>query len=159
MLPTLDMSFTGLDEFVNKPIIENCKAMTSEEEPKVEPKEEPKVEPKEEPKVEPKVVRKYVDAPIIEECVSDYEEENVSQPKIEKKTVVSQPKVEKKTVRPRNFMPPKLDLSFSGLLDEPIVSEPTVKKLVVETSEAKASADKPKVVRKTMVPHLLKIGY
>ncbi|GJW56864.1 ribonuclease H-like domain-containing protein [Tanacetum coccineum] len=50
-----------------------------------------------------------------------------------------------------NFMPPKPDLSFSGLeefMNEPIVSEPTVKKHVVETSEAKASADKPKVVRK-----------
>ncbi|GJV48447.1 ribonuclease H-like domain-containing protein [Tanacetum coccineum] len=50
-----------------------------------------------------------------------------------------------------NFMPPKHDLSFSGLeefVNEPIVSEPTVKKPVVETSEAKASADKPKVVRK-----------
>ncbi|GJY70117.1 ribonuclease H-like domain-containing protein [Tanacetum coccineum] len=50
-----------------------------------------------------------------------------------------------------NFMPPKLDLSFSGLeefVNEPIVSEPTVKKPVVETSEAKASADKPKAVRK-----------
>ncbi|GJT51558.1 ribonuclease H-like domain-containing protein [Tanacetum coccineum] len=50
-----------------------------------------------------------------------------------------------------NFMPPKPDLSFSGLeefMNEPIVSEHTVKKPVVETSEAKASADKPKVVRK-----------
>ncbi|GKD06008.1 hypothetical protein Tco_1180982 [Tanacetum coccineum] len=50
-----------------------------------------------------------------------------------------------------NFMPPKPDLSFSGLeefMNEPIVSEPTVKKPVVETSEAKASEDKPKVVRK-----------
>ncbi|GJV93945.1 hypothetical protein Tco_1541758 [Tanacetum coccineum] len=49
------------------------------------------------------------------------------------------------------FMPPKPDLSFSGLkefVNEPIVSEPTVKKPVVETSEAKASTDKPKVVRK-----------
>ncbi|GJY06136.1 uncharacterized mitochondrial protein-like protein [Tanacetum coccineum] len=39
-----------------------------------------------------------------------------------------------------NFMPPKPDLSFSGLEDfvnEPIVSEPTAKKHVVETSEAK----------------------
>ncbi|GJS48254.1 hypothetical protein Tco_0598375 [Tanacetum coccineum] len=33
-------------------------------------------------------------------------------------------------------------------VNEPIVSEPTVKKPVVETSEAKASADKPKAVRK-----------
>ncbi|GJT20228.1 hypothetical protein Tco_0878934 [Tanacetum coccineum] len=51
----------------------------------------------------------------------------------------------------RNFMPPKPDLSFCGLEDfvnEPIVSEPTVKKPVVETSEAKASTDKPKAVRK-----------
>nr|GEV02864.1 ribonuclease H-like domain-containing protein [Tanacetum cinerariifolium] len=50
-----------------------------------------------------------------------------------------------------NFMPLKLKLSFSGLeefVNEPIVSEPTVKKPIVETSEAKASADKPKVVRK-----------
>nr|GEV14261.1 hypothetical protein [Tanacetum cinerariifolium] len=50
-----------------------------------------------------------------------------------------------------NFMPPKLDLSFSSLeefVNEPIVSETTVKKHVVETSEVKASGDKPKDVRK-----------
>ncbi|GKA72840.1 ribonuclease H-like domain-containing protein [Tanacetum coccineum] len=50
-----------------------------------------------------------------------------------------------------NFMPPKPDLSFSGLeefVNEPILSEPRVKKPVVETSEAKASADNPKAVRK-----------
>ncbi|GKA79650.1 putative ribonuclease H-like domain-containing protein [Tanacetum coccineum] len=50
-----------------------------------------------------------------------------------------------------NFMPPKPDLSFSGLeefVNEPIVSEPTIKKPVVETDEAKASANKPTVVRK-----------
>ncbi|GKF46189.1 hypothetical protein Tco_0135991, partial [Tanacetum coccineum] len=50
-----------------------------------------------------------------------------------------------------NFMPLKHDLSLSGIeefINEPIVSEPTVKKPVVQTSEAKASADKPKVVRK-----------
>ncbi|GJV49114.1 ribonuclease H-like domain-containing protein [Tanacetum coccineum] len=67
MPPTPDLSFTGLDEFVNKPVVENYKAMSSEE--------------------EPKVVRKNDDAPIIEEWVSDDEEEDVSQPKIEKKTV------------------------------------------------------------------------
>nr|GEX39132.1 copia protein [Tanacetum cinerariifolium] len=44
----------------------------------------------------------------------------------------------------RNFMPPKPDLSGLEEFDEPIVSEPTVKKLVVETSKAKASTDKPK---------------
>ncbi|GJZ23584.1 hypothetical protein Tco_0561043, partial [Tanacetum coccineum] len=75
-------------QFANKPVDENYKAKSSEEESMVEPKEEPKVEPK--------VVRKYNDAPIIEEWVSDDEEENVSQPKFVKKTVVSQPKVEKK---------------------------------------------------------------
>ncbi|GJV15572.1 putative ribonuclease H-like domain-containing protein [Tanacetum coccineum] len=51
----------------------------------------------------------------------------------------------------RNFMPPKPDLSFSILeefMNETIVSEPTVKKPVVETSEAKASANKPKAVKK-----------
>ncbi|GJV38401.1 putative ribonuclease H-like domain-containing protein [Tanacetum coccineum] len=50
-----------------------------------------------------------------------------------------------------NFMPLKPDLSFIGLeefVNDPKVSETTVKKPVVETSEAKASADKPKVVRK-----------
>ncbi|GJY86393.1 hypothetical protein Tco_0500419 [Tanacetum coccineum] len=72
MPPTPDLSFTGLDEFVNKPEVENCKAKSSEE--------------------EPKVVRKYDDAPIIEEWVSDDEEEEVAKPKIEMKTVVSQPK-------------------------------------------------------------------
>ncbi|GKA67666.1 hypothetical protein Tco_0767583 [Tanacetum coccineum] len=48
------------------------------------------------------------------------------------------------------FLPPKHDLPFSGIeefVNEPIVSEPTFKKPVVETSEAKASTDKPKVVR------------
>ncbi|GJW84603.1 putative ribonuclease H-like domain-containing protein, partial [Tanacetum coccineum] len=63
--PTPDLSFTGLDEFVNESIVENCKSMSSEE--------------------EPKVVRKYDDAPSIEEWVSDDEEEDVSKPKTEKK--------------------------------------------------------------------------
>ncbi|GJT04069.1 retrovirus-related pol polyprotein from transposon TNT 1-94 [Tanacetum coccineum] len=50
-----------------------------------------------------------------------------------------------------NFMPPKHDLSFSGLeefMNEPIVSEPKVKKPAVETSKVKISKAKPKVVRK-----------
>ncbi|GJU95466.1 putative ribonuclease H-like domain-containing protein [Tanacetum coccineum] len=41
-------------------------------------------------------------------------------------------------------MPPKPDLSFSGLKE--FVNKPILKKPVVETSEAKASADKPKRV-------------
>ncbi|GJV36420.1 uncharacterized mitochondrial protein-like protein [Tanacetum coccineum] len=35
--PTPELSFIGLDEFVNKPVVENCKAMSSEEEPKGNP--------------------------------------------------------------------------------------------------------------------------
>nr|GEU60287.1 retrovirus-related Pol polyprotein from transposon TNT 1-94 [Tanacetum cinerariifolium] len=66
----LDLSFTSLDEFVNKLVVENCKAKSSEE--------------------EPKVVRKNGDAPIIEEKVLD----DVSQPKIEKKIV--RPRIVKK---------------------------------------------------------------
>ncbi|GKB23650.1 putative ribonuclease H-like domain-containing protein, partial [Tanacetum coccineum] len=45
-----------------------------------------------------------------------------------------------------NFMPPKPDLSFTGL--EEFTNEPVVIKPVVENSEAKASEAKPKVVRK-----------
>nr|GEV42613.1 hypothetical protein [Tanacetum cinerariifolium] len=67
MPPTCDFSFTGLDEFVNKPVVENYKAKSSKE--------------------EPKVVRKNDDALITEEWVLDNEKEDVSQPKIEKKTV------------------------------------------------------------------------
>ncbi|GJS52399.1 hypothetical protein Tco_0625761 [Tanacetum coccineum] len=58
MPPTPGLSFTGLDEFVNEPVVENCKAMSSEK--------------------EPKVVRKYDDALIIKEWVLDDEEEDVS---------------------------------------------------------------------------------
>ncbi|GKC98747.1 hypothetical protein Tco_1169022, partial [Tanacetum coccineum] len=52
----------------------------------------------------------------------------------------------------------KPDLSFSGLeefMNVPIVSESVVKKPVVETSEAKASADKPKAakIQKKTVKH------
>ncbi|GKG38532.1 hypothetical protein Tco_0460244 [Tanacetum coccineum] len=67
MPPTLDLSFTGLDEFVNEPVVENSKAMSSEE--------------------DHKVVKKNDDDPCIEEWVSDDEDGDVSQPKIKKKTV------------------------------------------------------------------------
>nr|GEV13641.1 hypothetical protein [Tanacetum cinerariifolium] len=69
-----DLSFTGLDEFANKLVDENTKS--SEE--------------------ETKAVRKNTDAPIIEEWVSDNEEENVSQPKIEK--IIVRPSIVKKSV-------------------------------------------------------------
>ncbi|GJT26052.1 putative ribonuclease H-like domain-containing protein [Tanacetum coccineum] len=71
MPPKPDLSFTGLEEFTNKhvvikPVVENSKAKASE--------------------ANPKAVRKNNGALIIEDWVSDSEEENVSQTKIEKKT-------------------------------------------------------------------------
>ncbi|GJX32158.1 hypothetical protein Tco_0242013 [Tanacetum coccineum] len=65
MPSTPDLSFTSLDEFVNKLVVENRK---SDEEVS-------------------KVVRKYDDSPIIEDWVSDSEEENMSQTKTKKKIV------------------------------------------------------------------------
>ncbi|GJR38908.1 ribonuclease H-like domain-containing protein [Tanacetum coccineum] len=74
-----DLSFYGLEEFVNelivseptikKPVIENSEAKTSES--------------------KHKVVRKNNGAPIIEDWVSDSEEEDVPQAKIKKKIVKS----------------------------------------------------------------------
>nr|GEU72267.1 ribonuclease H-like domain-containing protein [Tanacetum cinerariifolium] len=58
MPPTPDLSFIGLDEFDNKPVVKNCKAKSSEE--------------------EPKVVRKNDDALIIKKWVSDDEEKDES---------------------------------------------------------------------------------
>nr|GEY68385.1 hypothetical protein [Tanacetum cinerariifolium] len=66
MPPTHDLSFNGLDKFVNKPIVKNYKDKSS--------------------KKEPKVVRKNEDAPVIKEWMQDNEEEDVSQPKNEKNT-------------------------------------------------------------------------
>ncbi|GJR50068.1 putative ribonuclease H-like domain-containing protein [Tanacetum coccineum] len=106
MPPTPDLYFTGLDEFVNEPVVENCKAMSSEE--------------------EPKVVRKYDDAPSIEEWVSNDEEEDVSHPKTEKKTIrpiivkkefvksKQQEKTARKTVKQGN---PQMDLQDQGVID------------------------------------------
>ncbi|GKB56376.1 hypothetical protein Tco_0912562, partial [Tanacetum coccineum] len=55
MPPTPDLSFTGLDEFVNEHVVKNCKSISSEE--------------------ELKVVRNNDDSLCIEEWVSDNEEE------------------------------------------------------------------------------------
>ncbi|GKC36721.1 ribonuclease H-like domain-containing protein, partial [Tanacetum coccineum] len=71
MPPKLDLSFTGLEEFISKPvviksIVENSEAKANE--------------------AKPKAARKNNGAPIIEDWVSDSEEENMSQTKIEKKT-------------------------------------------------------------------------
>ncbi|GJX54022.1 putative ribonuclease H-like domain-containing protein [Tanacetum coccineum] len=71
MPPKPDLSFYGLEEFTSepiviKPIIEKSEAKASE--------------------AKPKVVRKNNGAPIIEDWVSDNEEDDVPQAKIEKKT-------------------------------------------------------------------------
>ncbi|GJT50456.1 ribonuclease H-like domain-containing protein [Tanacetum coccineum] len=80
MPPTPDLSFTSLDVFENKSVVENSVAKSSEEEPKVD--------------------KKYDDAPIIIEWVSDDKEEDVSQTKTEKKTV--KPSIAKiKFVKPK----------------------------------------------------------
>ncbi|GJY96689.1 hypothetical protein Tco_0513599 [Tanacetum coccineum] len=63
-LQTTNLSFTGLDEFVNKPIVENRKS----------------------DKEVSKVVRKSDDSPIIEDWVLDSEEENGVKIKLEKNT-------------------------------------------------------------------------
>nr|GEX11441.1 hypothetical protein [Tanacetum cinerariifolium] len=60
MPPTPNLSLTGLDEFANNPIVESCKAKSSEEESVIK---KCKAKPSEE---EPKVVRKCDDALIIQ---------------------------------------------------------------------------------------------
>ncbi|GJZ46574.1 hypothetical protein Tco_0594170 [Tanacetum coccineum] len=59
---------------------------------------------------EPKVVRKYDDASSIEEWVSDDEEEDVSQPKIKKKTV-------RHSIVKKEFGNPQMDLHDQGVID------------------------------------------
>nr|GEU94165.1 hypothetical protein [Tanacetum cinerariifolium] len=75
---------------------------------------------------EPKAVRKNADAPIIKEWVSDNKEENVSQPKIEKKIVrpsiikkefvkpKQQEKTARKTVKKGN---PQINFQDKGVID------------------------------------------
>nr|GEV18247.1 hypothetical protein [Tanacetum cinerariifolium] len=67
MASHLQIMTQSLDKFVNKHVVQNYKAKSSKE--------------------EPKLVRKNDDAIIIEEWVSNNEEEDVSQPKIMKKIV------------------------------------------------------------------------
>ncbi|GKE02787.1 putative ribonuclease H-like domain-containing protein [Tanacetum coccineum] len=82
---TPDLSFTGLDEFVNKPVVEN---KNSDEEVS-------------------KVVRKSDDSLIIKDWVLDSDEENMSQTKTDKKIVkpgiakieLVKPKQQEKTAR------------------------------------------------------------
>ncbi|GJZ96724.1 hypothetical protein Tco_0669058 [Tanacetum coccineum] len=70
MPPKHDLSFSGLEDFTSKPIVikpvaENSEAKASE--------------------AKPKAVRKNNGAPIIEDWLSDNEEDDVPQAKIEKK--------------------------------------------------------------------------
>nr|GEZ54088.1 ribonuclease H-like domain-containing protein [Tanacetum cinerariifolium] len=67
MPPKPDLSFTGLDEFSNKPVVKNSEAESSQE--------------------NLKEFRKNTDALIIKEYVSDDEYEEIIQPKFEQKTV------------------------------------------------------------------------
>nr|GEU38403.1 reverse transcriptase domain-containing protein [Tanacetum cinerariifolium] len=61
--------------------------------------------------------------------------------------------------RDRKLSALKHDLyGLEEFVNEPRVSEPTVKKPIVETSKAKASVDKPKVVRKNFGPPLIEDG-
>ncbi|GKC25631.1 ribonuclease H-like domain-containing protein [Tanacetum coccineum] len=79
MPPKLDLSFSGLEEFVNKPIVSEPTVKKPVVEASVAKASEAK----------PKVVRKNNGAPIIEDLVSNSEEEDVPQAKIEKKIVKS----------------------------------------------------------------------
>ncbi|GJU54494.1 uncharacterized mitochondrial protein-like protein [Tanacetum coccineum] len=79
------------NEFVNEPVVENSKAMASRE--------------------EPKVVRKYDDASSIEEWfVQMMGKEDVSQPKIKKKTV-------RHSIVKKEFGNPQMDLHDQGVID------------------------------------------
>nr|GEY96219.1 ribonuclease H-like domain-containing protein [Tanacetum cinerariifolium]GEY97412.1 ribonuclease H-like domain-containing protein [Tanacetum cinerariifolium]GEY97414.1 ribonuclease H-like domain-containing protein [Tanacetum cinerariifolium] len=75
--------------------------------------------------------------------------ENVKIPKEQNEQLLKDlrtSKINAITYKTGNFMPPKPDLSgVEEIMNEPIVSEPTLKKPVDEPGDVKASADKPKV--------------
>ncbi|GJT01448.1 hypothetical protein Tco_0822617 [Tanacetum coccineum] len=76
MPPKPDLSFSGLEEFMNEPIVSE----PTVKKPVVKTSESKASADK------PKVVKKNNDAPIIEDWVSDSEEEDMPQAKIQKKT-------------------------------------------------------------------------
>nr|GEU57768.1 retrovirus-related Pol polyprotein from transposon TNT 1-94 [Tanacetum cinerariifolium] len=95
-----DLSYTGSYEFVDKPVADNTKSSQEET----------------------KALRNNSDALIIEKWVSDDEDENVTQPKIVKKTV--KPNIVKKEfVKPRQQKKarktgnPQMDLQDKGVID------------------------------------------
>ncbi|GJV08112.1 hypothetical protein Tco_1345768 [Tanacetum coccineum] len=106
-----DLSFSGLEEFTSEPIVikpvaENSEAKASE--------------------AKPKAVRKNNSAPIIEDWVSDNEEDDVPQAKIKKKTFnpsfakieFVKPKQQEKTARKTvNHGNPQIDLQDQGVID------------------------------------------
>ncbi|GJV39434.1 hypothetical protein Tco_1417874 [Tanacetum coccineum] len=96
MPPKPNLSFSGLEEFVNepiviKPIVENYEAKASEAKPKAD--------------------RKNNGAPIIEDWLSDNEEDDYMSPYFKANNDVPQAKIEKKTVKPSfakiEFVKPK----------------------------------------------------
>ncbi|GKB93382.1 hypothetical protein Tco_0979519 [Tanacetum coccineum] len=118
----LDLSFSGLEEFVNEPIVSE----PTVKKPVVETSESKTSEAKTS-KATPKVVRKNNGALIIKDWVSNSEEEDVPLAKIEKKTVKpSFAKIEfvkskeqvksprKTTVKQGN---PQQDLQEKGVID------------------------------------------
>ncbi|GKE16237.1 ribonuclease H-like domain-containing protein, partial [Tanacetum coccineum] len=78
MAPKPDLSFSGLEEFVNEPIVS---------EPIAKKKHVVETSESKTSTDKPKAVRKNNGAPIIEDWVSGSEEEDVPQAKIQKKTV------------------------------------------------------------------------
>ncbi|GKE90475.1 hypothetical protein Tco_1567950, partial [Tanacetum coccineum] len=108
MHPKHDLSFSGIEEFVNesivseptvkKPVVKSSEAKASVDKPKVD--------------------RKNNGAPIIEDWVSDSKEEDMPQAKKEKKTVKSSFAKIKfvKSKDPKRNMVPKAVLMRSGLV-------------------------------------------
>ncbi|GJV23885.1 hypothetical protein Tco_1376580 [Tanacetum coccineum] len=105
MPPKPNLSFSGLEEFVNEPIVSEPtvkKLVVETSEAKTS-------------KAKPKVVRKNNGALIIKDWVSDSEEEDVLQAKIEKKTIKpSFAKIE--FVKSKENMVPKAVLMRFGLV-------------------------------------------
>ncbi|GJS54073.1 putative ribonuclease H-like domain-containing protein [Tanacetum coccineum] len=111
MPPKPNLLFNGLEDFTNEPIViklvvENSEAKASE--------------------AKPKAVRKNNGAPIIEDWVSDSEEENVSQTKIEKKTAkpsfvkidfVKAKQTNKTDMKIAKQGNPQMDLHDKGVID------------------------------------------
>nr|GEU86435.1 hypothetical protein [Tanacetum cinerariifolium] len=130
MPPKPDLSFTGLNEFVNKHVVENNNARSSKE--------------------ETKAVRKNDDAPIIKEWVSDNKEENVAQPKIEKKTV--RPSIVKKEYDIKIFDADK-DLGGEEVFvkQEVVADKEEINEVTLAQALAESKASKPKHKKKDQI--------